>query len=158
MEKTVTELRQIVSQFYKKLHEFSEEELTASREPGKWSRKEVIGHLIDSAQNNLRRFICGQYENEPPAIIYAQDFWVAANDYNNMNKEDIINLWKLINERICAVLQKMPVENYSRNCNTGKDTVELHSLQWLAADYNKHLKHHLNQVIPGSFDVVYPSV
>src|SRR4029079_15070066 len=112
MEKTIIELTNIVAEFSKKFNDLSDEELSAERGAGKWSRKEVIGHLIDSAQNNLRRFICGQYENEPPAIIYAQDFWVAANDYNNMNKEDIINLWKLINERICAVLQKMPVENY----------------------------------------------
>ena len=156
MEKTIKELRQIVSEFSKKFDEFSEEELSIRRAPEKWSRKEVIGHLIDSAQNNLRRFICGQYENEPPKIVYTQDFWVAANDYNKMERGDIIALWKLINERICAVLQNMPVENYNRNCNTGKDTVELHSLQWLAQDYNKHMKHHINQVIPDSFDIVYP--
>src|SRR5436190_10055554 len=143
MQTTIMELEEIVALFSNKLNQLSEEELSVKKIPGKWSRKEVIGHLIDSAQNNLRRFICGQYEKEPPAIIYAQNFWVEANGYNKMNKEDIISLWKLINERICAVLQNMPVENYSRNCNTGKDAVELHSLQWLAEDYNKHLKHHL---------------
>ena len=146
----------MISQFTDKLSEFSESELSAKKSPGKWSRKEVIGHLIDSAQNNLRRFICGQYENNPPAIVYAQDFWVAANNYNVMHKDDIITLWKLINERICAVLENMPLENYSRECNTGKNEIVLRSLQWLAEDYNKHMKHHLNQVIPGSFDVVYP--
>jgi len=156
MRQTIEELRQIVLEFSKKFDEFSETELSAQRAPGKWSRKEVIGHLIDSAQNNLRRFICGQYENEPPSIAYMQEFWVKANDYNQVGKEDIINLWRLINERICAVLQNIPVENYSKNCNTGKDVVELHSLEWLAADYNRHMKHHINQIIPGSFNIVYP--
>ena len=156
MEKSIAELREIVTLFSNKLNQFSEEELSAKKAPGKWSRKEIIGHLIDSAQNNLRRFLCGQYENEPPAIAYVQDFWVAANDYNKMDKADIISLWKLMNERICAVLENMPSENYNKTCNTGKKEIELHSLQWLAEDYNKHLKHHLNQAIPGSFDVVYP--
>jgi len=156
MKKTISELQQLVSEFSKKFSEFSEEELSAKRAPNAWSKKEVIGHLIDSAQNNLRRFICGQYETEPPKIVYMQDFWVAANGYNNMNKTEVIMLWKLMNERICAVLENMPIENYNKTCNTGKDDVELRSLQWLAEDYNKHLKHHLNQVIPTSFDLVYP--
>ena len=156
MKKVITELREMVAQFTEILSQFSEEELSAKKSPGKWSKKEVIGHLIDSAQNNLRRFICGQYESDPPAIIYAQDFWVAANNYNVMDKDDIISLWKLMNERICAVLENMPLENYNKECNTGKNEIVLRSLQWLAEDYNKHMKHHLNQIIPGSFDVVYP--
>jgi hypothetical protein len=49
------------------------------------------------------------------------------------------------------VLENMPPDNYSRQINTGN----LHKLDWLAADYVKHLKHHLNQIISGSFDVIY---
>ena len=156
MENTIIELRNIVGKFSKKFNDLPDEELSAERGPGKWTRKEIIGHLIDSAQNNLRRFICGQYENDPPNIVYAQNFWVSANDYNAMPKEEIITLWKLMNERICSVLQNMDVDNYNMNCDTGKEVPELHSLQWLAEDYNKHLKHHINQIIPASFDIVYP--
>jgi hypothetical protein len=45
--------------------------------------------------------------------------------------------------------------NYTLNCNTGKDEVKLRSLEWLADDYVKHMKHHLNQIIPNSFSIVY---
>ncbi|HTE33965.1 MAG TPA: DinB family protein [Chryseolinea sp.] len=151
-----TELRQIVENYQKAFTTITEAELSAKPRPEKWSRKEVIGHLIDSAQNNLRRFICGQYEESPPHIIYAQDFWVEAAQYNRMEALEIIHLWKLINERICAVLEKMPPEKYSRLCNTGQDEPSLHSIEWLAIDYVVHLKHHINQIIPGSFDVRYP--
>src|SRR6185369_17995107 len=115
MEKIIIELRKIVAEFSKKFNDLSDEELSAERGAGKWTRKEIIGHLIDSAHNNLRRFICGQYENEPPGIVYLQNFWVSANDYSAMSKEDIITLWKLMNERICAVLQNMDVPNYNMN-------------------------------------------
>jgi hypothetical protein len=110
-----------------------------------------LGHLIDSAQNNLRRFICGQYETQPPVITYQQDFWVAASQYQSMQQEEVVQLWRLLNLRICATLENMPEENYSKECNTGS----LHTLQWLAGDYVKHLKHHINQIISGSFDVIY---
>lgn len=155
MEKITTELQEIVSTYSGKIALISNIELNVKPHAKKWSKKEVLGHLIDSAQNNLRRFVVSQYE-DIPHIVYDQDFWVDANDYQHMPDGDVVALWKLLNERIVAVLKKMPVENYDRPCNTGKATPANHSLQWLAADYVKHMKHHLNQIIEGSFTVTYP--
>lgn len=155
MKTTIDELVQVVESFSAKIAEIPEQQFTAKPFPHKWSGKEVLGHLIDSAQNNLRRFIVAQYEDMPPKIVYDQDFWVAANRYQEMKKEDIIQLWKLMNERIARVLSNMPRENFSRTADTGKEKTNLHTLSWLADDYVKHMKHHLNQIIPGSFDVIY---
>ena len=155
MKNVVNELRSIVTEFADRLNTIAPEELALKTNPQKWSRKEVIGHLIDSAQNNLRRFVVGQYD-QTANIIYDQDFWVRANDYQSMKAEEIILLWKLLNERICVVLTNMPDDVLKRELNTGKDTPEPHSLEWFAADYVKHMKHHLNQVIPKSFDTTYP--
>jgi hypothetical protein len=155
MQQITHELQQIVDDFSKKLRAISNEEFSAKPVANKWSKKEVIGHLIDSAQNNLRRFIVGQYD-ERAHILYEQDFWVLANGYQEMDQEEIILLWKLINGRIIGVLRNMPEENFRKQLNTGRATPELHSLEWLAADYVKHLKHHLNQVLARSFDIVYP--
>jgi hypothetical protein len=149
------ELLQIVHDFSERLHAVSDHDFLAKPNAHKWSKPEILGHLIDSGHNNLRRFICGQYENQPPHIIYNQDFWVAANNYQASKKDDVITLWRLINERIYTVLITMPEEKYLRECNTGRHTNELHSLEFLAIDYVRHLKHHLNQILPGSFDVVY---
>ncbi len=151
MENAIRELREVVIEFSKKTSAISDSEFSAKPLENKWSKKEVLGHLIDSAQNNLRRFMCGQYESEPPKIAYQQDFWVSSNNYQAMPKDDLIQLWRLMNLRICAVLENMPEANYSRQCDTGS----LRTLSWLAEDYVKHLKHHLNQVISGSFDIVY---
>jgi hypothetical protein len=61
-----------------------------------------------------------------------------------------------LNSQICEVLQNMPSENGNLMCNTGRYTIELHSIAWLAEDYVKHLKHHLNQILAGSFSISYP--
>jgi hypothetical protein len=151
----VDDLRNVLQQFVPKLQAISHHEFAAKPLPDKWSKQEVIGHLIDSAQNNMRRFIVGQYESRPK-IVYQQDFWVAANNYQNAKKDDVINHWKLINERICDVLVNMPEINYNKEADTSKATNEYHSLIWLAEDYVKHMKHHLNQVLPGSFSIKYP--
>ena len=151
MKNTVRELREIINAYTKKVQAIPEADFSAKPLPHKWSKKEVLGHLIDSAQNNLRRFVVGQYESQPPFIAYQQDFWVACNDYQHAPSEEVIQLWRLINLRICAVLENMPPEKYAKQCNTGT----LHTLQWLAEDYVKHMKHHINQIISGSFDVIY---
>jgi hypothetical protein len=80
-----------------------------------------------------------------------------ANDYLNAPSIDVITNWKSINLKICRILNVMPKENYNKQCDTGKDSPNLLTIEWLAIDYVKHLKHHLNQIIPKSFDIIYPS-
>jgi hypothetical protein len=156
MKSTVSELLKITNDYSLKISAIAEQGFSAKPMPNKWSKKEVLGHLIDSAHNNLRRFICGQYEATPPKIVYDQDFWVSANNYQHADSKEVIATWKSINHRIGTVLETMPASSYAKECNTGKDSVSLHTLEWLAKDYVKHLKHHLNQIIPNSFDIVYP--
>ena len=152
---TLRELRQILGDYSEKFETIPEVLFSAKPHSQKWSKKEVLGHLIDSGQTNLRRFICSQYESAPK-IIYAQDFWVTANNYQNIPKENLTQLWRLLNEQICEVLRTMPDRNASLLIDTGKEEPQLHSIAWLAEDYVKHLKHHLNQIIPGSFVISYP--
>jgi len=155
MHETVNELTKIVTEYSLRISYISEQEFSAKPHHHKWSKKEVLGHLIDSGQNNLRRFICGQYETRPPNIVYDQDHWVNFNAYQQEESKQVIALWTLINKRIAAVLERMPASSYAKECDTGKDVPSPHSLEWLADDYLKHLKHHLNQIIPNSFDIVY---
>lgn len=155
VKETAAELRLIITTYSTAFTALQEEDFTAKANPQKWSKKEIVGHLIDSAQNNLRRFIVGQYERTPPHIVYDQDFWVKANNYQRMTSMDVIVMWMLVNFRISEVLEGMQEENYSNVCNTGKDTERLYTLEWLAKDYVNHMKHHINQIIPGSFDITY---
>ena len=157
MNETIRELDQLVEKYHRRFLDEQESALSARSQPGKWSKKEVIGHLTDSAHNNLRRFICGQYDEPVNPIAYDPDWWVKANDYQNLQTTYIIDLWCFMNRQICRVLSAMPTEAYGRLCNTGGSQAELHDLEWIAADYVRHMKHHLNQIFPGEFDVTYIS-
>jgi DinB superfamily len=155
VKQVARELRQIITQYSAAFTALPEVDFSHKLTPEKWSKKEIVGHLVDSGQNNLRRFIVGQYESAPPHIVYDQNFWVESNSYQQMTSLDVIVLWTLINFRICAVLETMPEANYKKQCNTGKGAEQLHTLEWLAQDYIQHLKHHVNQIIPGAFDITY---
>lgn len=156
MKNITTELATIIRDFTIRFENLEEKEFSLKESKDKWSRKEVLGHLVDSAHNNYRRFLCGQYEVPPARITYDQEFWVVANDYQHMPAGDIIVLWKMMNHQIIRVLETMPEQHYTSLVNTGKFEQELHTLQFLAEDYVKHLKHHLNQIFPKSYDLVYP--
>lgn len=156
MISTANELQTIVSDFVPRLLSMSQADFTAKPLAGKWSKLEVLGHLVDSSQTNIRRFITAQYESVPPRVRYDQEFWVSVNTYQEMKAEDVVHLWRLMNERICAVCRNTPASHYTKMADTGSTEADLKSIEWLAADYVKHLKHHLNQIFPLAFDTVYP--
>jgi hypothetical protein len=146
MQQVVEQLEAIVNEYSAKFLNLSEEVMSFKPAADKWSKKEIIGHLIDSAQNNIRRFVTAQYQTNPH-VVYEQDIWVSTQHYRDYNTAALINLWQLLNKHIVIVLKNMPVEKYQQQCNTGKEKDELHTLEFLATDYITHHLHHLKQIV-----------
>ena len=142
MQTIIDQLEKIITDYTPQLKQLSEAEFSSKPSPTKWSGKELLGHLIDSAQNNIRRFVVAQHEDKP-YIVYAQEEWVVAANYQNYPLKDLIDLWILINKHIIIILKNIPEVALLREVKTG----DIHSIKWLAADYNKHLLHHLHQVL-----------
>jgi len=136
------EAETIMIEYLSQLNSITEDEWTYKPSPTKWSKKESIGHLIDSAENNIRRFIVAQYE-ESPTIIYNQDKWVSINNYQQWDTQNLIQLWYLLNKQIADILKNTSDDIAQRTVQSEV----LHSIKWLAQDYIKHLKHHLHQVL-----------
>ncbi len=142
MLEIIKELEQIIITYQPLLERIEAASFSLKPLPNKWSKKEILGHLIDSAQNNIRRFIVGQYE-EQPHIEYNQDQWVTISHYQRNNEKDLINLWALMNKQILMILKNISAEAAKRLVKTQ----DIHSIEWLAADYNKHLLHHLHHLL-----------
>jgi hypothetical protein len=113
--------------------------------PNKWSKKEIIGHLIDSAQINLQRFVRSTY-TENFTLTYDQVEWVDAQHYINAEIEELLELWRLLNRQIMRVLENYPTHRLQIQSDTGKTTVCFHTVEHLAQDYVNHLNHHLNAI------------
>lgn len=142
MQSIISRLNTLIDQHTPALYAIAADKMTYKSSPAKWSKKEIIGHLTDSAQNNIRRFIVAQYE-ETPTIVYNQDKWVALSGYQEYDTSSLITLWHALNKHIVAILKNVTPEMAQRNCRTQ----ELHTIEWLAEDYIKHLQHHLHQVL-----------
>jgi hypothetical protein len=105
----------------------------------KWAAIEILGHLTDSALVNLQRFVRCTYESDF-ILSYPQDEWVAAQHYKDANVTDLLTLWQLLNSQIITVLHNYPSNRWQAKCNN-------ETVQFLADDYVKHMRHHLSQII-----------
>jgi hypothetical protein len=112
----------------------------------RWSRKEIMGHLIDSAQINLQRFIRCIYE-ENFKLTYEQEEWVQIQRYQETDINEILELWRLLNFQIITVLKNYPDDRLRAKCDNGKTEVSLHTVEWLAKDYFHHLNNHLMHLL-----------
>ena len=118
---------------------------TSKSAPGKWSNKEIIGHLCDSAMVNLQRFVRCTYQ-ENFKLVYEQNEWVTTQRYQEMDTDDLLNLWRLLNRQIVRVLKKYPAGRWKVQCDTSRVGTGFHTVEFLAHDYVVHLQHHLDQI------------
>src|SRR5207253_7065672 len=107
MKETIQQLEFILINYTPQLQLRDPEDLAYKPAPEKWSCKELLGHLIDSAQSNIRRFVMAQYEDKPH-IVYQQDKWVKAANYQEYPLDDLIDLWVLINKHIIVIWKNLP--------------------------------------------------
>jgi transcriptional regulator len=143
IEKALNRLEYIITLTPKMLTEISEENMSTKPSPTKWSKKEIIGHLIDSATNNHQRFVRGQFENIPE-ISYDQNNWNEFSFYNQIDSKQIISFWTIYNKQIIEIIKRIPKENLEKQIKIGNNIL---TLEFLIIDYVEHLEHHLKQII-----------
>jgi len=85
-----------------------------------------------------------QFEGNPK-ITYDQNMWVSTQDYNSASIDNLINLWVSYNRHLAHIISKIPEDKYNNHCDI-RDNQPV-TIEWVAADYIRHLKHHLSQII-----------
>jgi DinB superfamily len=115
--------------------------------PGKWSRKEILGHLIDSASNNHQRFVRAALSDELAFPGYSQSDWVRVQGYADEEWQGIIDMWAALNRHIAHIVSRLPAAKLRTPCRIGDG--EPVTLEALIADYIRHMEHHLEQVMQG---------
>ena len=127
--------------------DYSIEELLHKPALDKWSKKEILGHLIDSTINNLKRFTEIQFLPQPYKVIsYRQNELVAINHYQDLPLAHLLDLWKTVNQQISYVVKNIPPEKLDYPVDPQYENGEMKSLGWIICDYVAHLEHHLRQI------------
>lgn len=150
------QLRSDVADATPRLEAISDAAASGPRAPGKWSRKEIVGHLIDSASNNHQRFVRAQFSDELISPPYDQDAWVRSQRYRDAPWAELVSLWEHFNLHLARVMESIPREIRDRKrTRHNLNQVAFHqipadepaTLEYFMRDYVAHLEHHLAQIL-----------
>ena len=111
---------------------------------GGWTRKQIVGHLLDSATNNRQRFVRASTDGHYTGPQYAQDAWVAAHGYANQPWETLLGWWQAEHDILAEVVDRIPEDRLQTTCFVGDDAPV--SLRFLIEDYIAHQRWHLAQL------------
>ncbi|MCC9065166.1 DinB family protein [Flavobacterium piscisymbiosum] len=120
-------------------------EILEAKIPGKWSKKEILGHLTDSAIHNLVRFTEINYVEKPyQHRPYNQIDLVNLNQYQTMDIDELTQLWFVVNKQIIRIMKS--VDNEALEYKIVLSDGSIIDLKFLMTDYVTHLEHHINQI------------
>jgi len=144
---SMDKLEKHVESFPDKMKRLSSDKLLSRPAEGKWSKIEILGHLIDSAINNLKRFTDAQHSSLPYKVVkYQQVGLVMVNDYQNLPLDHLLTLWQSLNKQIVYVVRNIDDEKLNYPVDPQYGNAELKTLSWIIVDYVAHMEHHFNQI------------
>ena len=138
------ELERLVDATEARLLEIGEADSRTPIRPDGWSRKQVVGHLIDSASNNHQRFVRAAIQGSLEFPGYDQEGCVRVQDVQEMPWLGLVALWASYNRYLAHIMAHLPQDALQSQCRIGSS--EPVTLQFLCEDYLVHLVHHLQQV------------
>jgi hypothetical protein len=151
----VLELSNTIERALPRLLALDDESTSRRSAPGKWSAREIVGHLLDSAANNHQRFVRAQLQDDLIFDGYAQDEWVRAQQYQQADWRELVHLWAAYNRHLARVMAAVPAgvrlrprarHNLDRIGFRPFATGSPATLDDLMRDYVAHLQHHLAQL------------
>lgn len=155
MTEWLEDFRATINSASQRLLQIGETESERPRAEERWSAKQILGHLIDSATNNHARFVTAQIKDDLVFPGYDQNNWVEIQHYQQASWSRLVDLWRAYNLHLLHVMASTPADKLSRRCvahsfqqiafETIKES-EPATLEYLMKDYVVHLKHHLDQI------------
>ena len=145
MKEVALQIRSLILSVEPQLSRMNHDDMAFKPDPNEWSKKEILGHLIDSAANNHQRFVRAAYKVADRFPTYNLDEWVRIQRHNDAPWPSLVALWSAYNLHLSRVIECIPEDAESSPCNIGKkDPV---TLEFVVRDYLRHLQHHLKDIL-----------
>lgn len=144
LENVAATLAALVNEVAPVLRAFTEDDVSRLCIAGGWSRKQILGHLIDSASNNHQRFVRALLAPELDGPGYDQSGCVRVERFAEADWTMLVDVWSSYNRLLAHILRGVPDSKLATPCRIGEAPAI--TLEELAIDYVRHLEHHLNQI------------
>ncbi len=147
--KNNNEISQLVNEWEPKLLSLPTDVITQKRNSQGRTIKQILGHLVDSASNNNHRIVHLQYRENPMEFPnYAtngnNDRWIAIQNYQDENWEDLVQLWKYYNKHFVHVVNNINPDKLD-NAWISAPNKNI-KLKEMVLSYLDHLKLHLKEI------------
>jgi hypothetical protein len=137
-------LLEAVANGHRELLTITEERGGEKRPQRGWTRKQELGHLIDSASNNHIRFVRASLEGELDGPSYDQNGWVDLHDHGEQRWQALVEFWRAYNLLLARVVARIPEDRLDAKCIIGGAAPV--TLGFVITDYVRHLRHHIDQI------------
>jgi len=111
---------------------------------GGWTRKQIVGHMLDSATNNRQRVVRASIHGSFTGPDYAQAAWVAAHGYAELPWTTLLHWWEVEHEILAAAVDHVPEGQLDVICKIGENAPV--TLRFVIEDYFRHQRWHLAQL------------
>jgi uncharacterized damage-inducible protein DinB len=106
--------------------------------PGKWTLKQVLGHIIDTERIFGYRTVCIARNDPNPLPGFEQDDYVAAGSFNERTLSSLLEEFRSVRQSTIALFQNLPQQAWSRHGNANKYSVTVRGLAFLTAGHALH--------------------
>jgi hypothetical protein len=137
-------LKELVDTEPSKLAQLSDSTAARKPSPEKWSPKEELGHLLDSAANNHQRIVRTLFEEHPAMPGYEQQRWVQLHLYRQRDWHELIDTWTALNRQLLVAAENVGDSEWTRTCTIANS--EPLTLSFVLEDYVEHMRHHLAHI------------
>lgn len=148
MQTTSAELKDFLGETRPRLLAISDARASEKPVAEKWSLKEILGHLIDSAVNNHQRIVRMQEQSDIGKFGYSQQHWVSSQHYQQRSWADLVDLWHQFNQHLAHVIAHIAPASLAHTCDMGYAAPA--TLKFVAEDYVRHVRHHIEQILSGA--------
>ena len=114
---------------------------------GSWSKKEILGHLIDSATNNQQRIVRAAAPDHTGELVtpgYDQRHWVHLQAWHDGDWNQLLVHWLAANFQIAQTVARISDASLLVPVRIGDHPPV--SLKFMLEDYVEHLNHHIAQL------------
>jgi hypothetical protein len=148
-ESICQELLTLIKEWEKKLLALPVNVITERRNSQNRTIKQITGHMVDSASNNTHRIVHLQYQQSPLifpdyANLGNNDRWIAIQNYQDEDWNNLVQLWEYTNIHIVHVIQNINTEKLDNVWISALN--EKISLKAMVVDFPRHFKLHLNEI------------
>lgn len=143
------EICDLIDKWVPKLTSLTKKTISIPRNSQDRNIKQILGHLIDSTSNNTHKIVHLQYQNSPfsfpnYATFGNNDRWIAIQNYESADWNNMIQLWKYSLLHYCHVINNVNDEKLENEWISGPE--KSITLQFMIVDFPRHLKLHLDEI------------